>query len=112
MIRYAKIRQGFTALVGEVTHEAGVIIALTGKEFEAIAHKVEELPGDVARALHITKGHALAVSPAAAVEAGGVGAVAETPVVSTPTPDAQPAETPMAEPQAATIPESETKEGA
>lgn len=75
MVRFSKIRQSFTALVGEVIHEAGVIIVLTEKEFEAVAHKVEELPRDLARALHLTKGHALAISPAAIEDAGDVPAI-------------------------------------
>nr|WP_295741523.1 hypothetical protein [uncultured Acidocella sp.] len=66
MVVFAKIRQAFTVVVGEVTHEAGVIVAVTEAEFDAIKHKVEVLERDVAMQLHLTTGHALAVSPSVA----------------------------------------------
>lgn len=72
MVIFAKIRQAFTAVVGEVTHEAGVIVAVTEDEFKAIAHKVEVLGEDVAQELHLTRGHALAVSPAVTAATGAV----------------------------------------
>lgn len=86
MVVFAKIRQAFTAVVGEVTHEAGVIVAVTEGEAKAIAHKVEFLAEDLARELHLTKGHALAVSPTVAATAGAV-----LNVTASPAPAADPA---------------------
>jgi hypothetical protein len=64
MTIFVKIRQGFTATLGAVLHGPETILAVTEKEFEAIAHKVEVLAADVAADLHLTKGYAMAVSPA------------------------------------------------
>lgn len=89
MVIYAKVRAGFSAAVGDVVHEGGVIIAVTEAEFKAIAHKVEELPADVARLLHLTKGHALAISPSVVNEKDGIETIAEAPSVSADA-DAQP----------------------
>lgn len=81
MAIYAKVRAGFSAVVGEMVHEGGVMIAVTEAEFKAIAHKVEELPEEIARLLHLTKGHALAISPAVA-QAQGLVEAQEQPAVS------------------------------
>lgn len=82
MVVYAKVRAGFSAAVGDVAHEGGVIVAVTETEFKAITHAVEEMPGDVARLLHRTKGHALAISPAVVNEREGIEAIAEAPAAS------------------------------
>ncbi len=66
---FAKIRAGFTLFLGEALHQEGVIVALTEAEFAAAEHKLEVLAEDVAQALHMTKGHALAISPALTVAA-------------------------------------------
>ncbi len=93
MTIFVKIRQGFTAVLGDVLHGPETILAVTEKEFEAIAHKVEILTEDIAADLHMTKGHPLAVSPARracnlvsppATETAATGGAA-------PTPDAAPA---------------------
>lgn len=97
MVVFAKIRQAFTAVVGEVTHEAGVIVAVTEDEFKAIAHKVEELTADLAQELHLTKGHALAVSPAAVAASPVLSAMPPAAPTLQPT-SAQPADAPQAEP--------------
>lgn len=109
MTVYAKIRAGFSATVGEITHEGGVIIAVTEAEFKAIAHKVEELSGDVARALHLTKGHALAVSPD--VAKAQLGELPAEDADLAPTPTAEQEGAPKVELEAAIGPTAEASAG-
>jgi hypothetical protein len=103
MAVFAKIRKDFTVALGAVLHEAGTIVAVTEAEFASIVHKVEELTEDVAVDLHLSQGHALAVSPALGAakypmapspasetgNAGGAAPAAAAPVV--PAADAPPA---------------------